>query len=102
MEAKELRIGNWVMGNSKPYIITALHFAKFNMLQCKPIPLTEEWLVKFGFEMKRKTFYEFGIYLIGMKNNRWYFITSGIAEIELNHVHQLQNLYFALTGGLEL
>jgi hypothetical protein len=66
MKANELRIGNWV--NSKPYgdyKIVALTIFKDNtnffqseeyypkssrIEDLKPIPLTEEWLTRLGFE----------------------------------------------------
>ena len=80
-----------------------------------PIPLTEEWLVKFGLNKHEKHssrmaylngFYDFttDTYLFNMQDG-----TTTISTIEYNHeieteiaiikhVHQLQNLYFALTG----
>jgi len=77
----------------------------------KPIPLTEEWLLKFGFE-KVACIHE--IYEIETNlNNVKYFniqISEGalIASVdcygketniaELKYVHSLQNLYHALTG----
>jgi len=75
-------------------------------LSCfKPIPLTEEWLLNFGFEKKQ---------MYG-KHNRYFFIKNKLyycehdfysfvysnnsLEIkEPKYVHQLQSLYFALTG----
>jgi hypothetical protein len=75
------------------------HFSEF-----EPIPLTEEWLLKFGF--KWKGLIAKGRYLtlftpcgkaLVFKDN--YFIFSGVTiEIQIKYVHQLQNLYFALTG----
>lgn len=56
----------------------------------KLIPLTEEWLVKLWPEYKD----------YGIKNNGdsvWFEYTSE-RYIEINHVHQLQNLYHSLTG----
>jgi hypothetical protein len=66
----------------------------------KPIPLTEEWLVKFGFDKKA---HREGLSIIlentlGYKNGRTYFKSWCILESQPKHVHQLQNLYFALTG----
>jgi len=107
MNARELRIGNLVYPDSTGDIveITADDFQDTSFLE--PIQLTEEWLVKFGFEKidhiggysfwstKRK------------KNSRHSGITiySSYTTIGNNsmvkhceHVHQLQNLYFALTG----
>jgi hypothetical protein len=110
MKASELRLFNWVeQPNDGVTRVTAV----LNDLQiktetgyvdkyCRPIPLTEEWLLKFGFvdnpyedryELKR----EYHIYIEIDK-------TKGFTEIWcekypiIKHVHQLQNLYFALTG----
>ena len=66
----------------------------------EPIPLTEEWLLKFGFEKNKNSDLYFRL------NNYEYFIENGIIdngysrmnEISVKYVHQLQNLYFALTG----
>ncbi|AGO48415.1 hypothetical protein Phi10:1_gp074 [Cellulophaga phage phi10:1] len=68
----------------------------------QPIPLTEEWLLKFGF--KRNEPYCFigikkriQLINIGNKYFRLYYYNTSI-KIDIAHVHQLQNLYFALTG----
>ena len=75
----------------------------------RPIPLTEEWLVKFGFEHTKtpyvrrppncKLFILAGIILVRSKikdsqNIYWHNWT----DTKIQYVHQLQNLYFALTG----
>ncbi len=79
-----------------------------------PIPLTEEWLLKFGFEcIGKETDYE--MFCIGyIENDSHEGIGSYSCSFELNknddgsfhlelssidvkYVHQLQNLYFALT-----
>ena len=64
------------------------------------IPLSEEWLIRAGFEKySDKEFYiytskenEVRFYKSDSDWNLAYFIT------ETRYVHQLQNLYFALTG----
>lgn len=57
MTANEFRIGNWVNVTDKDYQVTQIlergvncgHIgAMYDIV--KPIPLTEEWLIKFGFE----------------------------------------------------
>jgi hypothetical protein len=96
---------------------------KSNVFNLQPIPLTEEWLLKLGlFKITKKEDLwgndEIGVYDFKGKI-RWsdFFITSNglkdftlyVATIDdgmesaecLNniiYVHQLQNLYFALTG----
>lgn len=72
-----------------------------------PIPLTEEWLVRFGFEYDDE--FEGNVYdsdlgvSIGVSGDITYFM--GNLETmwtdvlqETKYVNQLQNLYFALTG----
>ncbi len=67
----------------------------------EPIPLTEEWLLKFGFEYDSIIW---GKELLMLSPNETFFniwvetLTYGRLEIEMRYVHQLQNLYFALTG----
>lgn len=67
-----------------------------------PTPLTEEWLLKAGFEFKGKRISKDWFYLWNDDNK----IVFALAEmqdetgtyLEIKYVHQLQNLYFALTG----
>lgn len=63
------------------------------------IPLSEEWLIKFGvetwiignrFEIRRNFDESFTVY--GWSGGESMFITH------LKYVHQLQNLFFSLTG----
>lgn len=74
----------------------------------KLIPLTEEWLLKFGF-LRHHLDYTNGVIYIknvpGTNEFEWGVfpneLGSGIQiknRIKLKYVHQLQNLYFALTG----
>lgn len=108
MKATELRIGNLYsqFGNITEVswcTIKDMEKAPESQLWCKPIPLTEEWLLKFGFEkagrtIKLKNFGKF----IDM-NGELSFYPAGMLNSLLRHdllqyVHQLQNLYFALTG----
>jgi len=60
MKANELRLGNWVLHITEPYQIRPYDFSEVNKdgdayWTIEPIPLTEEWLVKFGFEKKTET-----------------------------------------------
>ncbi len=103
MDEKELMVGNYVQTpqNREMFQITSsnLHFSN-NYIG---VLLTEEWLEKFGFK------YIEGLWVkkdlsMGLKNtdydgdgNKWHFVI-GYMLIEIKHVHQLQNLYFALTG----
>ena len=95
----ELRIGNWVHFENKS---TAGDFQMdvddFNNDNLTPIPLTEEWLVKFGFKTDNRddfTIYHNKYTTFIMQDGRYYFSAPVYC---FKHVHQLQNLYFALTG----
>lgn len=115
MKANELRIGNWLNDfANEPHQV--IHLTKDKTILETPIPLTEDWLLKFGL-MKFKTetgllystFYsdirEFRIYW--PQNNRVMSLhcrpdaTEWFPDLVRNiqYVHQLQNLYFALTGN---
>lgn len=70
------------------------------------IEITEEWLVKLGFEKQKgiyRSFYQSNDnnYLsICFDDDRYYFmdVNEDPSFSGFNYVHQLQNLYFALTG----
>jgi hypothetical protein len=56
------------------------------------IPITEEWLKKLGF-----IGWDIGNYTMILSNGNFMEFGNIIAE-NINYVHQLQNLYFALTN----
>lgn len=116
MEAKSLRLGNWLVGYDGIEFQWDLQHFKLVAKKIEvdeigiPIPLTEEWLLRFGFKGPKS---EAGKYY-SLSKHRVYLFDSG-CEFEFNicetlrvnlhhrykqiqHVHQLQNLYFALTG----
>lgn len=108
ISVNELRIGNFILNsNSKIEIVETLRDGLINSYDIgdeetcgegcyNPIPLTEEWLVKFGF-----TGWDLGYYTLLMDSGAFAILTEdGMTIISRNikHVHQLQNLYFALTG----
>jgi hypothetical protein len=72
----------------------------------QPIPLTEEWLLKFGFETSKRLWDSFSrSYYYLSKKDKLCFNLHESKNIfymyeykHIKHVHQLQNLYFALTG----
>jgi hypothetical protein len=115
MDAKELRIGNYVLFNDNTEVKindigNAWHThlpikddgfnwvsPKTRVKKYRPIPLTEEWLRKFGFESYYKNGSEYqnkNMYLV-KNGDIWQNLKIGV---NLKYVHQLQNLYFALTG----
>ena len=110
MDAKELRIGNYVKDHlgrfqkvsetrSNAYIcyLSNGHKLKYKLNTTNPIPLTEEWLVKFGFVKDKLEvgLYHFNDLEIFLPN---YFTWKTQFLNNIKHVHQLQNLYFALTN----
>ena len=104
MKASELRIGNYY--NQFGYETLAswvtmkdLESAPIDQLWCKPIPITEEWLLRFGFEDTGCLRFKKGIWDVAfMSDSTIYFRFDKQNIAELKHVHQLQNLYQALTG----
>lgn len=138
MKTSELRIGNIICDGIFIYLINCIEiniiqaeileihkyskaktedFYKqgqcysLNIENIEPIPLTEEWLLKFGFKKEgdlnwwsvpKESNYK-AHHLMKMKNAWTWFIdfddtgdnTHLVAGF--NYVHQLQNLYFALT-----
>lgn len=114
MKASELRIGNWLNWFStyhcNGYFDKQLEiedFTQTDLSSARPIPLTEEWLLKFGFE-KKLNCSNMIYYILADKCLLEYNLTHNIADIvkkvnldlfiDIKHVHQLQNLYFALTN----
>jgi hypothetical protein len=119
MEANELRIDNLidrgdyhckVTGITEEGIITEpidYKGERFVEQIMKPIPLTEEWLVKFGFEeVDGNDYYkffdlqEFRLFVNKKDNSCFIHYKQSSIDYLINnlHVHSLQNLYFALTG----
>lgn len=130
MKAEELRLDNFINHKEKGLIqIKGIepHCGDFKLRleneewlylkNCKPIPLTEEWLVKFGFVgldfyfesnlfsgyQRGNEFPELSFYIGANISDAWeVYIQSSYQETiqikYIKHVHQLQNLYFALTG----
>jgi hypothetical protein len=125
MKASELRIGNLIKGKSpekkvyeEPVELNEYYFLLFlnNMMDVEPIPLTEEWLLKFGFKHQNKYDLESNLYSKKLKSGYFFtiyskketldFKTKFIGwkvlnigfDLKIDFVNQLQNLHFALTG----
>lgn len=115
IQPNELRIGNYIachytslerQVNVDDFRLIDGYIRAYEYFQ--PIPLTEEWLLKLGWVWNeecnsyekypngdaRMHLYES---ILGSYTMFNYVIGATIAE-RLNYVHQLQNLYFALTG----
>ena len=120
MKANELRIGNYYDNNGVPKLVSPSTIEEVwdaERTWCKPIPLTEEWLLKFGFEKGNNNWFRlyFNYDNLADSDCLTYNINSKMLCLESfydgekkgsiqllslgeKHVHQLQNLYFALTG----
>lgn len=103
-----MRIGNLIQSNADVITITEIGklyligtFVRDGEIQnvrlpikyAQPIPLTEEWLVKFGFDFTNG--YGWG-FVFGYINSRMIWQYNSIV-VEVKYVHQLQNLFHALT-----
>lgn len=137
MKATELRIGNWVQlnqfydetgplhrifvevkeikkerGYTTEYVVSHVNgTTAFDDKFLAPIPLTEERLLKFGFEIHSDYSFRnfilpknnFGVSqwmenkpVVGFEETGAFYWSYGFRKIE--YVHQLQNLFHALTG----
>ena len=111
MQATELRIGNFVSLNEGhiEFPLTEIRFQRVisGYYEVAPIPLTEEWLVKFGFIKGKENFglntYRLDDFLIESTKDgvRWHIVINDCGEcggtiIKVYYVHRLQNLYFEL------
>ena len=119
MKATELRIGNLIhvaydginpKTKLKKVNLTTLSGAlrDYNNISYKPIPLTEEWLLKFGFYRVENGYYgsmpynkpcwiKFSFTILIWDDDMFVYDWNGGNTI-LKSVHQLQNLHFALKG----
>ena len=134
MKSTQLRIGNWynefgIPKQATPEIISNLYAIEQNgkiAIDFDFLPLTEEWLLKAGFELYDYEPNEEGdefpdfiymSYKITPPEKLYYYTITNTPEdggyfdfcikvqfadyvmlSTLQYVHQLQNLYFALTG----
>lgn len=115
MTVSELRIGNWVAHDGLPFYIRDVEDLRDIERTLKhgtftPIPLTEDWLRKFGFEDNSYAmFYKYvdNEFFITVSFKDYAHTQLSEHPVEVNdyslpldckYVHQLQNLYFALTG----
>lgn len=128
LRIEEIRIGNYLqLGKSEAMalriefdrkvkgVINGTHIKYFS-----GIPLTEEWLKRFGFVKEDRHYskvmyddkymavyypkeefkdeYEYEIQLYGDYSSQITVDVFYVRNIAAQYVHQLQNLYFALTG----
>jgi len=115
MNKEELRIGNWVncselVDEDRIRQIRCFDFANYldtNPDYYEPIHLTKEWLLHFGWVWNERTNSfennDTRMHLEYRKLNGSYTMFNYVLKAKIAeriwHVHQLQNLYFALTGN---
>jgi hypothetical protein len=118
MRPEELRMGNYFkwsdfasMGIGVDRITHGQQIMDYIQLK-EGIPLTEKWLLEFGFaqdvweingrSIKTDLFFKghLGLAKVGGNNPDWqiFFDKTVKLIVFIQYVHQLQNLYFALTG----
>jgi hypothetical protein len=110
MKAQELRIGNLVYLSDKEKVWEILDGHEIDECDdnpfAQPIPITEEWLLKFGFiDLKERCGLD-GIYSIIGKQIHINIETKSYCQIDyegsvcdivkIEYVHDLQNLFYAL------
>lgn len=114
IQINELRIGNYVYYNNEhkevgvitkiiTEIIPQVDYVGINhrneihyqSKHINAIPLNVTWLKNFGYKKENNDFYNLGHIVWNYDYNHLVCNKNGIT---LKYVHQLQNLYFALTG----
>jgi len=130
LQASELRIGNLVKHDGKIGAVCVIYEDAINFTdetslvgwytlefdsetELKPIPLTEDWLLRMGFEISPDELqdswegvsWQYKIHDFYMLSNPvFYFAYNHDNHIEyftddaMEYVHQLQNLFYALVG----
>lgn len=123
MKATELRIGNYVGRQSSKMITNRDEVYQIENVTRKteskydPIPISEEWILSFNFKEFRYMFnnelligyvpfnlisHEYNTYILQKYGDKYYMMTNGdnrqIISSGFDYVHQLQNIFFALTN----
>lgn len=126
IDPKELRIGNTIYHDGKAVSVFSMSMVDGKMVivytfndtdsrtyyefpsEFDPILLTSEWLERFGFNKRDdggsidwwrgigKITSDWWVKITEIKDSNYFFYRSG--DHPIKYVHQLQNLYFALTG----
>lgn len=112
MEAKELRSGNKIW---RPCCYDEVLEIRENGIigldslrglisysEIEPIPITEEMLLKIGFDEPCDGVYEhnYGEFEVTKEQEKWWVTWNGGSDFwfEIKHLHQLQNAYYLVTG----
>lgn len=124
MDIRELRIGNLIEYQDEILIVTSvsidfvgaysrgigrIRFSDSQNFLFKPIPITEELLLKFGFEKNRSDEWsnycslenkdEDSLIIVFEKGEFYYSAGEGVElSKKYKYIHELQNLNFAILG----
>lgn len=120
MKANELRIGNFICYHNENeihqlssvgiWVHTDKSIDEIPISECKAIPLTKAWLKKFGIKEQKTSNFGgadmwSGLRAWSVNDREWLFrghpeclILVGYFNTQVKYVHQLQNLYFAITS----
>ena len=117
MKTKELRLGNYIedVFDIKRYEVRQLDLEDFSAMlnyrnsnhqnTYKPVKLNNEWIKSFGFENSKtqdKFFTKDNTIGISTADDKFRFIQGNfVCQIvlrEIEFVHELQNLYYAITN----
>lgn len=117
LEPNELRYGNYVLHNDAIDTICEIGqsyngytekqgYFNFGKYSIEPIPLTEQWLINFGFDKSwDSTFFnlvlpnKYKVYISISLELESYQLCQSVQgfSIDIKFVHDLQNLYYSLT-----
>jgi hypothetical protein len=111
IKANELRLGNLYDNNGNYSVVTPSTIESVfesERVWCKPIPLTEELLLKCGAKTGCGETFKIGEITIMIRNGKivpitnvthgYTWINGKLIYNKTIYLHQLQNLYFALCG----
>lgn len=130
LQAKDFRIGNFVEYDNRVFEIDSISndFPTLNSIEfgvgvvdwnnLQPIPLTENWLLDFGFEVKNFDYttpiseckvvtltliphdeqHSSLTVCVTQKDEDFFEVNENVILSDISFVHQLQNLFFALSG----
>lgn len=107
LQAKDLRLGNRVNIHIESHDFTGgivteikkgsvyVNEIKFDYDALEPIPLTKDWMVKFGYESIQEFLCDISE---KASNYLWFEDDIGLKRIESMQIHQIQNLFREFTG----
>ena len=114
MDISELRLGNYIIYEATTHILTSISNAGLctskwwrddeieteyyhNVSEAAPIPLTKEWLDRAKLQLvKGDCYYITSYFSVDIEGHLYY--SNDYTGINVTTVHNLQNLYYALTG----